>query len=418
MKPVFTKYQIFLIVLLAFLQFTIVLDFMILSPMGVLVMKELKIATNQFGLVVSAYAFSAGLSGILAAGFADRFDRKKFLLFFYTGFVAGTVLCGIAPDYDSLLIARIITGFFAGVISSISFAIIADLFPMEVRGRVMGLVMTAFAASQVVGLPIGMYFSTVWGWRAPFLMIAGISGLSGIIALIYVKPIIGHLSQKTDKHPFAHLLSTLGKGKYLPGFAATMLLPTGGYMLMPFGSAFTVHNMGIALESLPLIYMITGISSIIVGPIMGRISDAVGKYPVFTAGSLAAIPIVIFYTHLGVTPLWFVIVVNCVLFAAITSRIVSASALNSAVPEVQDRGAYMAISSSMQQVSGGVASAIAGMIVVQTESGYLTGYANLGFVVATTTLITVIMMYKVDRLVKGKSQTGGQPAASPQFSEN
>ncbi|TGJ98323.1 MFS transporter [Leptospira langatensis] len=419
MKPVFTKYQIFLIVLLAFLQFTIVLDFMILSPMGVFVMKELKIATNQFGLVVSAYAFSAGISGILAAGFADKFDRKKFLLFFYAGFVIGTVLCGIAPNYDFLLMARIITGFFAGVISSISFAIIADLFTMEVRGRVMGLVMTAFAASQVAGLPIGMYFSTIWGWRAPFLMIAAIAGLSGVIALVYMEPIVGHLNQRTEKHPFTHLISTLGKGKYLPGFAATMLLPTGGYMLMPFGSAFTVHNMGIAPESLALIYMITGISSIVVGPIMGRISDAVGKYPVFAAGSIAAIPIVIYYTSLGATPLWFVITVNCVLFAAITSRIVSASALNSAVPEVQDRGAYMAISSSMQQVSGGVAAGVAGMIVVQAPSGYLIGYANLGYVVACTTFITVLMMYKVDRLVKGKAQAlQGQSTPTPQFSEN
>src|SRR3954464_5674429 len=161
---VFTGYQQFVIAILAFLQFTIVLDFMILSPLGALLLQELHITTAQFGLVVSAYAFSAGASGLLAAGFADKFDRKKLLLFFYSGFVLGTLLCGIAPTYHFLFVARMVTGLFGGVIGSISFAIIADLFPFEARGKVMGFVMTAFSASQVLGIPLGLYLSNRWGW--------------------------------------------------------------------------------------------------------------------------------------------------------------------------------------------------------------------------------------------------------------
>ncbi|MBK5279160.1 MAG: MFS transporter, partial [Bacteroidia bacterium] len=149
-EKIFTRYQVFVIAILAILQFTIVLDFMVLSPLGALLLIELSITTVQFGWVVSSYAFSAGASGLLAAGFADRFDRKKILLFFYVGFILGTFLCGIAPDYNFLLVARIITGIFGGVVGSVSFAIITDLFKLEVRGRVMGFVQMAFAASQVM----------------------------------------------------------------------------------------------------------------------------------------------------------------------------------------------------------------------------------------------------------------------------
>src|SRR5438034_3477547 len=117
-KP-FTSYQVFVIAILAFLQFTIILDFMILSPLGAKLLPIFKITTTQFGLVVSAYALSAGASGLLAAGFADKFDRKKLLIFFYAGFMLGTFLCAIAPSYYFLLAARIVTGIFGGVVGSV-----------------------------------------------------------------------------------------------------------------------------------------------------------------------------------------------------------------------------------------------------------------------------------------------------------
>lgn len=158
-KPLskFTRYQVFLIAILAFLQFTLVLDFMIVSPLGAIVIPALKIAPSQFGTAVSVYAFAAAVSGLLAAGFADRFDRKRLLLFFYGGFIAGTVLCGIAGSYHMLLFARLVTGLFGGVVGSVVLAIVTDLFALEQRGRVMGFVQTAFAASQILGLPAGMY---------------------------------------------------------------------------------------------------------------------------------------------------------------------------------------------------------------------------------------------------------------------
>src|SRR5882757_10256001 len=174
MKPAatpFTPYQAFVVFILTITQFTVILDFMIMSPLGDILMKSFSLKPAQFGIAVSAYAFSAGISGLLTAGFADRYDRKKLLLFFYTGFIAGTLLCGIANTYPLLVGARIITGLFGGVIGSISMAIVADLFDLQHRGRVMGFMQMGFGASQVLGIPIGLYLANLWGWHAPFLWV-------------------------------------------------------------------------------------------------------------------------------------------------------------------------------------------------------------------------------------------------------
>ncbi|MCB9497570.1 MAG: MFS transporter [Fibrobacteria bacterium] len=396
----FTRYQAFVVLLLAFLQFSVVVDFMMLSPLGALLLHELHITPAQFGLVVSVYAFSAGAAGFLTAGFADRFDRRNLLLFFYAGFVLGTFLCGIAPDYPTLLGARIVTGLFGGVIGSISYAIIADLFPMSMRGRVMGVVQTSFAASQVLGIPVGLFLSDKWGWHMPFLVVAGIAALVGILAFAKLRPIDGHLHTHVRRHPLVHLWAIASKPRHLVGFSATILLTTGGFMLMPFGSAFSVNNLGIEYSKLPLVYMATGACSLIAGPWLGRLGDRVGKFPVFVWSTLATIALVLVYTRLGITPLWGVILVNIVLFAAINGRIVSASALNSGVPEPADRGGYMSVNSSIQQISGGVASMAAGMIVVQTsEKAPLANYPLLGVIVAVSMVATILLMRRVNQLV-------------------
>src|ERR1700730_2346521 len=164
----FSRYQSILVALLALVQFTIIIDFMIMSPLGAIIMPALNISAAQFGVAVSAYAFSAGISGILAAGFADQFDRKWLLLFFYVGFTVGTALCAIAPNYHVLLLGRIVTGLFGGVIGSVVLAIVTDLFALQLRGRVMGYVQTAFAASQVLGIPAGLFLSNHWNWHVAF----------------------------------------------------------------------------------------------------------------------------------------------------------------------------------------------------------------------------------------------------------
>ncbi|HLZ15402.1 MAG TPA: MFS transporter [Cyclobacteriaceae bacterium] len=406
---IFSGYQVFIIAILSILQFCIILDFMVLSPLGAILMPQLKITTTQFGWVVSAYAFSAGASGILAAGFADRFDRKKMLLFFYSGFLLGTVLCALAPSYPLLLAARIVTGIFGGVIGSVSFAIITDLFKFETRGRVMGFVQMSFAASQILGLPIGLMLANQFDWHAPFWMIAIFGIAVGVLIFLYVKPIDQHLKLKSDRNAFQHLTKTFTMPDYLKAFVCTSLLATGGFMLMPFGSAFSTNNLGITLQQLPLVYGITGLFSIATGPFIGKLSDQVGKFKVFMGGSLVAMVMVAIYTPLGITPLWAIVAISVVMFTGVSSRMISSSALVSAIPAPQDRGAFMSINSSVQQISGGIASAIAGMIVIQSPGGQLTGYPLLGYVVIGSMLVTIGMMYWIDRHVRRIAQREVKP---------
>jgi predicted MFS family arabinose efflux permease len=395
----FTPYQKVVVAILSFLQFTIILDFMIISPLGAILLRELHIPTTKFGLVVSVYAFAASASGILAAGFADRFDRKKMLMFFYAGFIGGTLLCGIAPTYHFLLLARVVTGVFGGVIGSIVMAIIADLFPMAMRGRVMGFVQTSFAASQVLGLPLGFYLATHFGWHAPFLMIVALGVVAGVFIMIYLRPVDAHLKLQHEGNAFVHLFKTVSKRRYVIAFATTTLLATGGFMLMPFGSTFTINNLGISSDSLSFIYFVTGLCTLVSGPLVGRLSDRLGKYALFCAGTALTILMVIIYTHLGHTALPVVIAINVLLFVGVTSRMISASALMSAVPDPAHRGSFMSVNASLQQAAGGVGAAVAGLIVVQTASGALEHYDVLGYVVTAAMLIVVVMLRKIDRMV-------------------
>jgi predicted MFS family arabinose efflux permease len=402
----FSPYQSLIVALLALVQFTIIIDFMIMSPLGAIIMPALNITTAQFGVAVSAYAFSAGISGILAAGFADRFDRKRLLLFFYVGFTLGTALCAVAPNYHLLLLGRIVTGLFGGVMGSIVLAIITDLFSLQLRGRVMGFVQTAFAASQVLGIPVGLFLSNHWNWHICFAALVALSIVSMSAILVVMKPVNEHLRLKQDHNAFRHLLATVRQPRYLLAFSVTTLLATGGFMMMPFGSAFTVHNLGIDILHLPTIYLVSGLFSIFIGPLVGKASDAFGKYPTFAFGCAMTVVMVLIYTHLGQVSLTTAIVVNVLMFVGIFSRMIPSQALMSAIPEPSQRGSFSAVSSSVQQFSGGLGSVLAGAIIVQNADGSLRHFDRVGYVVVATTLISLVAMYLVQKSVA--NQTGNR----------
>ncbi|GAB4093654.1 MFS transporter [Flaviaesturariibacter terrae] len=412
--PAFTRYQITAILLLALIQFTIILDFMVMAPLGDWMMKDLHLGAAQFGAAVSAYAFSAGISGLLAAGFADKYDRKKLLLFFYLGFTLGTALCAAATSYHLLLFARIITGLFGGVLGSVAMAIIADLFSFQQRGRVMGFVQMSFAVSQVAGIPIGLFLANHFNWHAPFVMIVGLCIATTAACALALRPVNAHLGERTDRNPLHHLVHTFSHRPYWLPYATTAALTIGGFLLMPFSTPFLINNVKVAQADLPFVYVCMGISSLILLPLIGRIADKAGKFPTFFAGSVLSAVMVAIYVNLPPVSLWVVIGVSAVMFAGIMSRMVPSQALMSAIPKAQDRGAFMSVMSSLQQVAGGVASLIAGAVIIQRPDRSLVHFNTLGYVGIVVMFLCIAGMYRISRRVAVKVEA---PAAAPEVPE-
>ena len=409
----FTSYQKFAVFILAITQFTVILDFMVMSPLGDILMKSMQLKPTHFGLVVSAYAFSAGISGLLTAGFADKFDRKKLLLFFYTGFILGTILCGLVNSYALLVAARIFTGLFGGVIGSISMAIVTDLFSMQQRGRVMGFIQMAFGASQIFGIPLGLYIATAWDWHAPFLWVAAMAAIIAILIALKLKPLTEHLAIQNKNSAFQHLIHTISKREYRIGFAATAILSVGGFMLMPFGSAFAINNLKITEHQLPLLFMIAGLSTLIIMPIIGKLSDKIDKFKIFTAASIWTIFTVAVYTNLTETPFWLVAIVNVLMMMGVMSRMVPSTALVTSIPAKEDRGAFMSINSSLQQISGGIAAAFAGTIVVQKDSfSPLEHYNTLGYIIIGISILSIFLLSRVNQHLKKHPEQDSEPILS------
>lgn len=397
--PTFTRYQRFALGMLTLLQFAVILDFMIMSPLGAIIMPTLSMSTEQFGMVVSAYAFSAGAAGLLTAGFADRYDRKKLLLFFFSGFLLGTLWCGLASSFESLLLARIVAGLFGGVIGSIVMAITADLFEPALRGRVMGLLQGSFAASQVLGLPIGLYLASHGGWNVPFLALVALGLVGAVLIVLFMKPVDAHLQAGTAHAGSAgrHLWRTLVQPRHAMAFAITALLTTGGFMLMPFASAFVVHNVGIPLTELPMVYLATGIATIIFSPLIGRMADRFGTMPVFYTGCLITAATVLTYTRLGPSPLWVLVAVNVVMFVGIFARIIPWQALAAGIPAMEQRGAFNAINAALQQLAGGVGSLVAAHLVHLGPDGSLQDFPRVGYVVVASTALAAVLLSRLVR---------------------
>jgi predicted MFS family arabinose efflux permease len=404
-KSPLSKYQWLVVAILALTQFTVVLDFMVMSPLGDLLMKDLQVKPYQFGIVVSSYALAAGLSGFLTAGFADRFDRKRLLVFFYSGFIIGTLFCGLAQSYEQLVLARIFTGIFGGVMSSIAMAIVADLFSLQQRGRVMGFMQMGFGLSQILGIPISLYIAAKSNWQTPFYMIVILSLIMLTAILMGMKPVRTHLDRQTENSAFKHLLATVKNRNYRIGFMATAFMSLGGYFMMPWGSAFAVNNVGISQKELPLLFMIVGVSTFMIMPLIGLLADKINKFQLFMWASITMIFSVLVYVHLGETSLLILIVVNIFMMGGIIARMVPSQALTSSVPELHDRGAFMSINSSLQQIAGGIAAIIGGKIVWQASpSAPLMNFDLLGYVVVAVIIINIYLTRRVYLYVDRKNK--------------
>lgn len=378
-----------LLLLLAAINFTHILDFMIIMPLGNYLMPYFHISTQQFSMIVSAYSYAAFTTGIIAAFVIDKFDRKKSLLFGYSGFIVGTALCGFAPTYQFLIFARILAGLFGGLIGAQVLSIVADTFPYEKRGRAMGYLMAAFSVASVVGVPLSLYIANIFSWHAPFLLVAILGVFIIPLNVKFIPPVRGHMKGAANRKLLEAFQIIFSRNNALLALAFTALLFFGHFLVVPFLNPYMEFNVGFTKNEIPLIYVVGGTATLFSAPFFGKLADRKGKYIVFLLCSLLALPFIYFITNMPPIKFYFVLIATGLWFVMANGRSIASQAMISNVIESQYRGSFMSLNSSFQQLFVGSASFMAGLIVTNDPVTkkifhfHWVGYLSIGVLVLT-----------------------------------
>lgn len=381
---------------LAAINFTHIVDFMILMPLGPQLMRIFDISPSAFGLLVSSYTFSAGLSSFLGAFFLDKYDRRKILLWVFVGFLLGTIACALSPNYPILLLSRIVSGLFGGLTSALILAIIGDLVPDERRGRAMGLVMAAFSVASVFGVPFGLFIASLTNWHAPFFFLAGLSLLILVLIYRFIPSITEHLhTGKAKPSPLQVVQRVTGNANQMRAITLTIMMMLGQFTIIPFLSPYMVANVGFTDMELTYIYIFGGLLTIFTSPWVGKLTDRYGKVEVFTVFmSLNVIPIAII-THLGVTPIPYVLLVSTFFFITSNGRMVPAAALITGTARPENRGSFLSFNSAVQQLAAGAASFLAGLILAEGVNGELLNFEKVGYIAIVLSLLCLPLIRRI-----------------------
>lgn len=379
-----------LILVLVAIQFTHMVDFVIIMPLGGRLMAELALSPSQFGHVVSAYALFAGLASLLSSFVMDRFDRRTVLLTMYAGFALSTLFCGLAGTYEWLLAARALAGAFGGTAAVALMSVIGDVFPPEKRGRATGAVISAFAVASIAGLPAGLVLAEWFGRGAPFLALAGLSALVWLLSWAKLPPVRGHITADRPNRwaEFADVVSHRG---HLGAFAFTFFLVLGTFTVASFIGPYLTATNGWTEEQLAQIYFVAGLCTLIGMTAVGRLSDRLPRLGLFRALGLAALVMALVVTHLPPGPLWVAVVVMSAFMVFASGRMVPIQAMLLGVPHPKNRGAFMSVNTAVQHASTGLAPLIAGALVTQTPDGRLIGYPLVGWFAAATAAVSLVL---------------------------
>jgi predicted MFS family arabinose efflux permease len=352
-----------LLLLLAAIQFTTNLDFLIILPLGPQYMRLMHLTPAQFNLIVAAYAIAAGISGVVAGFCLDRFDRKNALLGLFLGFAAGTLLCALASSYPLLVAARALAGAFGGVTGAVILAIVGDVIPEHRRGKAMGLVMSAFSVASIFGVPLGLVLATDFSWHVPFYAIAGLCVPILLAVSRCVPALRGHLGPVREQHPWARMLAVLAEPNHRMAFVFMAALAAAAFTIFPTMAPYMVQNVGLTEKQLPFIYLTGGLCTFFSMNLIGRWADRSGKLYVFTLMSLSATIPITALTHLARVPLLGALATSTLLMICMSGRFVPAMAMMTAAVESRSRGGLMSINSSVQQFSCGLAAWLTGNII-------------------------------------------------------
>jgi len=377
-----TRTERIILFLLAGLNFTHILDFMIMMPLGNYLIEDLGITAMEFSILVAVYSISAFVSGLAIAMFIDRFDRKKPLLWAYAGFLLGTIACGFAPNYALLLVSRIVAGLFGGIIGAQVFSIVADLFNYERRGRAMGVVMGGFAAASILGVPLSLYLTNLFkhNWHIPFLLIGCVGLLFIPLVIRYIPKMTHHIRKKEERESLITALITVCKVPIQrSALAFSGLLMMGHFLIIPFINPYLEFNKGFSKNDTPMIYLVGGAASLIAALYLGKLADKKGKLAVFSISVFFSLFMVLIITKLPNVAFPVVLVFFAIWFIVATGRIVTAQAMISEVVKPEQRGSFMSINGSIQQLGSGMAALCAGAIVQVEKTGKIVNYNWVGY---------------------------------------
>jgi predicted MFS family arabinose efflux permease len=382
------------LLILAAVQFTTIVDFMVVMPLGPQLMRTLDIGTAEFGLIVSSYTFAAGAAGLVASSIMDRFARRTAFMTLYAGFLLGTLLCAFAPNYVALVAARVLTGAFGGILGGMAMTIVGDVFPEERRGRATGSLMSGFALASVVGVPFGLFLGTKYGWHVPFVVLV-IGGLPGLFMIPFALPRLDAHLGKAHAHPLRSLVETFLLPNHLNAFALTIALVVGGFTVFPYVSTYLVGNVGMTEEQLPLIYIVGGALTLIASPVIGRLADRYGKLTTFRCFAPLSALLLLAVTHLPPVPAAIAVLVFGALMVSNVGRMIAAMAMITGSVEQHRRGGFLSANASVQHIASGIGATIAGLILTQTKAGRLEHFGVVGWIAAAATLSSLWLAGRV-----------------------
>ncbi len=385
----------FFLLTLAGIQFSHVLDFMIMMPLGPILMAALGIGTHEFGLLVASYSFSAAVSGVLAATFVDLFERKRLLLVSFVLFALATLACGLAPSYPVLMLARGLAGVFGGIMGALIHTMLGDAIPFSRRARASGIVSSAFSVSTIAGVPLSLWLANHLGWRAPFIFIAGLSVIFLAIGLRFLPELRHHLSEEKRAHLLSATFSVLGDANHLRALLFSALIIFSGFTVIPYITVYAVNNVGIAQQDIPLVYLVGGFATFISARLIGRWADKHGKVEVYRlVAGLAMVPLLVL-THVGAVPLWVWVMCTTSFFVLISGRMIPAMAIIASAAQPKLRGTFLSLNGTVQSLAMGLATTLAGYLTSLDAGGRIVGYPQVGYVAVAANLVAIWFVARI-----------------------
>ncbi len=380
---------------LAGIQFSHVLDFMIMMPLGPILMREFGIGTHEFGLLVASYSFSAAISGFLGATYVDRFERKRLLLTIFALFGLATLACAIAPGYVTLIVARGLAGTFGGVMGALVQTMVGDTIPFARRARASSIVSTAFSVSTVAGVPLSLWLANHLQWRAPFFFIAALVVAFIVVGVRFLPELRHHISAEKQAHPFAAMFAVLRDVNHLRALLFSSLIIFSGFTVIPYITVYAVNNVGISQHDIPFVYLCGGAATLITARLIGHWADLHGKVRVYRQIAAAAMLPLLVVTNIGSVPLWLWLLFTTPFFVLISGRFIPAMAVVTSAAQPKLRGTFMSLNATVQSLAMGLATALGGFIIAQDNAGKIIHYQTVGYVAITANLLAIWFVSRI-----------------------